>query len=132
MVFRRKESSLMNKYSNNKDILEFAPNYLKIVNMEFYEGDKVSEKLIKLYEEFVFSIDLSSSSQKTKLKTLDIIMNKYINDLSFRKELVKRIDDIRVKTSIKDSVTYIVNKIIEIFNNYEESYTRNIYIPRWI
>ncbi|MEG1457637.1 MAG: hypothetical protein RSC57_03480, partial [Bacilli bacterium] len=83
----------MNKYSNNKDILEFAPNYLKIVNMEFYEGDKVSEKLIKLYEEFVFSIDLSSGSQKTKLKTLDIIMNKYINDLSFRKELVKRIDD---------------------------------------
>ena len=47
----------MNK---NKQILRHCPNFYKIMNFEYFEDDKLSEKLLDVYEEFVFKVDLNN------------------------------------------------------------------------
>ena len=123
---------MKNRFDINKKILEHCPNYYKIINTEFYENDLITEKLIKVYEEFVFSVDIKNKEALKKLENIDKILNKYCNDIHFKKELQKSIIEIKIKRDIKNVLEFIVDKILEIFERYTEGYTRNIYISRWI
>lgn len=118
----------MNK---NKQILRHCPNFYKIVNFEYFEDDKLSEKLISVYEDFVFKVDLNNKKQVTKLEQLDLVLNKYIEDYFFRKELKCEMKRIRIRKD-EDILNAIVNWIIKVFDNYEVGYTRNIYFSRWL
>lgn len=118
----------MNK---NKQILRHCPNFYKIVNFEYFEDDKLSEKLIDVYEEFVFKVDPTNKNQVTKLEQLDLVINKYIDDYFFRKELKSEMKRIRIRKD-EDILNAIVNWIIRVFDNYEVGYTRNIYFSRWL
>lgn len=115
----------------NKQILLHCPNFYKIINFEYYPEDKLSEKLITVYEDFVFKTELSNKSQVAKLEQLDAVLFKYINDIFFRKELQVEMKKIKMRKD-EDVLTAIVNWIIRVFDNYEEGYTRNIYFSRWI
>lgn len=115
----------------NKQILRHCPNFYKIVNFEFFEDDLLSEKLIGVYEDFVFKVDITNKNQVVKLEQLDVVINKYIDDYFFRKELREEMQKIRVRKD-EDILTSIVNWIIKVFDNYEVGYTRNIYFSRWI
>lgn len=115
----------------NKQILRHCPNFYKIVNFEFFEDDLLSEKLISVYEDFVFKVDVTNKNQVVKLEQLDVVINKYIDDYFFRKELREEMQKIRVRKD-EDILTSIVNWIIKVFDNYEVGYTRNIYFSRWI
>ena len=44
----------------NKQILEFCPNFYKILEFTPYEDDKISGKLIKLYQKYIFEIDVNN------------------------------------------------------------------------
>ncbi len=118
----------MNK---NKQILRHCPNFYKIVNFEYYEDDKLSEKLIDIYQEYVFKVDLTNKNQVVKLEQLDIVLGKYIEDHFFRKELRVEMKRIKVRKD-EDILNAIVNWIIKVFDNYEEGYTKNIYFSRWL
>lgn len=118
----------MNK---NKQILKHCPNFYKILDFEYSLDDKLSEKLIKVYEDFVFSVDLDDKKQVSRLEQLDYILNKYIDDYIFRKELKTEMERITIRKD-EDILTSIVNWVIKVFDNYEEGYTRNIYFSRWI
>lgn len=118
----------MNK---NKQILCHCPNFYKIVNFEYFEDDKLSEKLISVYEDFVFKVDINNKKQVTKLEQLDLVLNKYIEDYFFRKELKCEMKRIRIRKD-EDILNAIVNWIIKVFDNYEVGYTRNIYFSRWL
>ena len=54
-----------------------------------------------------------------------------ICDYFFRKELRAQMTNIKIRkgTDIMDA---IVSWIIEVFDNYEVGYTKNIYFSRWI
>ena len=67
-----------------------------------------------------------------KIKLLDKIINKYIDDYFFRKLLKKDIYEIKVSSKSNDIMNSIVNGLIRIYNKYEEGITRNIYVSRWI
>lgn len=123
---------MQNNYLYNKKILEYCPNFDKIINSDFYEGDYITGRLIKIYEEFVFNVDLKNKEDIEKLKEIDTLIKKYLDDYHFRGELRKNLLEIKVSQDVQNVVTFIVNKLIEIFHNYKEGYTRNIYIPRWI
>lgn len=118
----------MNK---NKQVLKHCPNFYKIINYEYYEDDKLSEKIVNVYCDYIFNSDLSKKNTINKIEQLDIIVNKYIDDYFFRKELCAEMKRIRIRKdeNILDS---IVNWIIKVFDNYEMGYTRNIYFSRWI
>lgn len=118
----------MNK---NKQVLRHCPNFYRIVNFEYLEDDKLSEKLIDVYQEYVFKININDKKEISKVEQLDSILSKYIDDYIFRKELKAEMKKIRVRKD-EDILTAIVNWIIKVFDNYEEGFTRNIYFSRWI
>lgn len=115
----------------NKQVLTHCPNFYKITNFEYYEDDLLSEKLVEVYEEFVFKVDLVNKKQITKLEQLDLILNKYIDDYFFRKELKAEMKKIKIRKD-EDILNAIVDWIIKVFDNYEVGYTRNIYFSRWL
>ncbi len=118
----------MNK---NKQILKHCPNFYKIINFDYYEDDDLSEKIIDIYQKYVFVVNPSKEKEVKKLEELDYIINKYIDDYFFRKELRAWMTNIQVRKG-EDIMEAIVSWIINVFDNYEVGYTKNIYLSRWI
>ncbi len=118
----------MNK---NKQILRHCPNFYKIINFEYYDDAELSNKLIDVYEKYVFKVDINDKNEVKRLEQLDLVLNKYIDDYFFRKELRVEMKKIKVRKN-EDILLAIVNWIIHVFDNYEVGYTRNIYFSRWL
>lgn len=116
----------------NKEIISYCPNFYKIINWTPYEDDKISDKIIKLYQKYIFKIDINDNEDIERIKQLDQVVNKYIDDFAFRKEMQKQIVTIKVAKNATDILKEIIKSIIKIFDNYEEYTTRVIYISRWI
>lgn len=116
----------------NKQIIGLCPNFYKIIEFSPYEDDVISKKLIKLYQEYIFRIDINNPEDVESVINLDKVVSKYIDDYLFRKEMQKQIVQIRIKKDAKDILKEIIHSIIEIFDNYEEYTTRVIYISKWI
>ena len=116
--------------NSNKEILKYCPNYYNIVNFDYKENDLISNKLINIYKNFVFSINIQNREEIEKLQELDRVLSNYIHDFLFRSTLQKEIVTVKVK---KDNILRsLVDSIIKIFSNYEEYTTRRIYISKWI
>ena len=115
----------------NKLILKYCPNFYKIKDFDFEEDDYITIKLITIYEDYIFNINLNDESEIKKAKELDKILSKYVDDYLFRKEVKSGVLNIRVKRGT-DILETIVNSLISLFESYEEGYTRNIYFARWI
>ena len=116
----------------NKQILEFCPNFYKILEFTPYEDDKISGKLIKLYQKYIFEIDVNNEEDVESVKQLDHVISKYTDDYLFRKDMQKQIVNIKIRKDAKDILKEIIKSILKIFDNYEEYTTRVIYISRWI
>ncbi len=119
----------MNK---NKLVLEMCPNFYRIINFEYFEEDLVTDKLIKIYENFIFNADIKNDEEVKIVKKIDYVLGKYIDDNLFRRKMQKEIYNVRIAKTYKNKLLAIVENIIAIFNHYEEDTTRSIYIARWI
>ena len=117
--------------NRNKFILNNCPNFYKIKNYEYDEEDYISLKIIGIYEEYIFNIDEKNENDLEKVKELDSILNKYIDDYTFRKEIKKGLMNLKIKRG-SNIVDIIIDSVISLYNNYEDGYTRNIYFARWI
>lgn len=118
--------------NNGKDVIALCPNYYKIVNFEYDEEDYISEKLINIYKDYVFKINPYSGEDVINVKQIDNVLNQYIDDYVFRKEMTKELPKVRINKSCSDILKAIVESILAIFNHYQEYTTRNIYVSRWI
>ncbi len=116
----------------NKQIIALCPNFYKIIEFRPYEEDVLSQKLIKLYQQYIFRIDINNPEDVNSVRELDHVVSKYIEDYLFRKELQREIPRIKIRKDAKDILREVIRSIIRIFNNYEEFTTRKIYISRWI
>ena len=114
------------------EINDICPNYYKIVNSTILEGDVVSEKVLKIYTEYVCNSVIESKEDIDKLKKIDNIVYQYLIDNNLKKEVSFKLRTIKVQNKITDVVEFVINTIIDIFDSYLENYTRNIYIPKWI
>jgi len=117
--------------NNNKEILKYCPNYYNIVNFDFNDSDLISEKLINIYKNYVFSINPQNRDEIEKVQELDRVLSNYIHDYLFRSTLQKEIITVKVKKD-NNILRNLVDIIIRIFTNYEEYTTRRIYISKWI
>ena len=115
----------------NKMILNNCPNFYKIKNYEFDEEDYITLKIIGIYEDYIFNINEKNETELKKAKELDNILNKYIDDYTFRKEIQKGLMNLKIKRG-SNIVDIIIDSVISLYNNYEDGYTRNIYFARWI
>lgn len=118
--------------SKNKEVLKYCPNFYKIVNFVYDENDYITDKLISIYEDYIFKIDICNSDEVETVKKIDYVLGKFIEDYLFRKELYKELPQVRIKKNCADVLKAIVESVIAIFNNYQEFSTRRIYISRWI
>lgn len=116
---------------NNRKALKYCPNFYKIVNFDFNEDDFISARLISVYKEFIFMVDLSLPENVEKIEMLDTTINKYIDDYFFRKEMKLSLKEIQIKKN-ENILFTVVEKILSIYDRYENDFTRNIYISRWI
>lgn len=115
----------------NKIILKYCPNFYKIKDFDYEEDDYITQKLISIYEDYIFNINETNEDEVQKIKNLDKILFKYIEDYTFRKDIKASVLNIRVRRGV-DIIETIVNNLITLFENYEDGYTRNIYFARWI
>ena len=115
----------------NKEVLNYCPNYYNIVNFDFKDSDLISEKIVNIYKNFVFSINLQNREEIEKVQELDRVLSNYIHDYLFRSTLQKEIITVKVKKD-NNIIRSLVDSIIKIFSNYEEYTTRRIYISKWI
>ena len=120
-----------NNMNKNKIILQYCPNFYKIINYDF-EGDSLTDKLISVYRKFIFTIDIEDMKEVKIANKIDKILAKYIEDYQFRKELKNGLKNFKLNNSSSNILKAIVEGIISVFNKYEEGSTRKIYIARWI
>lgn len=122
----------MKHLDTNKYILKYCPNFNRIINLDYYEDDAVTERLIRIYEKFIFSTNIESEEDIRLIREIDRVLGKYIDDYKFRKEMQVEIFRVKVHKTCTNILKAIVEGIIRIFEKYEEDSTRNIYISRWI
>ena len=94
--------------------------------------DSLALKLLDIYQNYIFEIDIENSEEIKIVEKLDFLLNKYLEDYFFRKDMNSRLLNIRVKKSSRNIIKNIVEGVIEAFESYEMGYTRNIYFARWI
>lgn len=119
----------MNK---NKLVLNNCPNFYRIVDFDYFDDDVVSEKLIQIYENYIFNIDITNEEEIKLVKKIDYVLGKYMDDYLFRRKMQKEILNVRIKKTCPNILKAVVESIVSIFTRYEEETTRNIYISRWI
>ncbi len=117
---------------SKKIILSYCKNFERIMGTDFLDGDNVSMKLVEIYKDFIFKIDVNNLEDVNKAILIDTLMGKYIEDYAFRKKLQGEMRTIKIKKNAKDMIRSIVDSLIDIFKKYQEEVTRKIYISRWI
>ena len=122
----------MNSFNKNKEVVSICKNYYTIVNSEVYKNDKITHNMIKLYKDYIFNIENITVREREKMVSIDNIMYKFITDIKFKKDICDKLSKLNVPSRINNLVEYTINKILEYFEDYKDTMTRNIYIPRWI
>ena len=105
--------------------------YLEVTMSNIKKQDLISYIKSVILKYCPYVEDRLSILSNGKSPQLDVVLNKYIDDYFFRKELKREMKQIRIRKD-EDKLTAVVNWIIKVFDNYEVGYTRNIYYSRWI
>lgn len=121
-----------NKFLDNKIILKYCPDYFRIINEEFSELDLMSDKVIQIYQNYIFTINIKDKVQVKRVSTLNSAVARYFDDRDFKTLLTNALVSLKVPKGSKDVVDIIVSTIIKEYEKYLDGFTRNLYIPRWI
>lgn len=121
-----------NTFLSNKIVLKYCKDYYRIINEEFNELDIMSDKIIQIFQTFIFSIDVKNKQEIKKVTELNDAIVRYFDDREFKKMLTNFLVGLKVSKSETDVVRYIVENIIKEYEKYMEGFTRNLYIPKWI
>ncbi len=119
---------------NNKEVLKKCPNFNRIVNFDYTKDDLITAKIIKIYRDYIFKVDINDIQEMKSVSEIDYVLGRYIDDYQFRKELRTEIIHVKIKKGLTffESLKAIVFSILHIFDNYLENSTRKITIARWI
>ena len=121
-----------NRYLDNKIVIKYCKDYYRIINEEFSELDFMSDKVIQIYQSFIFSINVRKKDELKKAVDLNTAVARYFDDREFRTLLNNYLSSLRVAKTEKNIIAYIANAINKQYEKYMEGFTRNLYIPRWI
>lgn len=121
-----------NKFLDNKIVLKYCPDYFRIINEEFSELDLMTDKIIQIYQNYIFTINIKDKAQVKRVTTLNSAVARYFDDREFKTLLTNVLVSLKVPKGTKDVVDIIVSTIITEYEKYLEGFTRNLYIPRWI
>ncbi len=121
-----------NKFLDNKVVLKYCPDYYRIINEEFSELDLMSDKIISIYQDFIFTINIKDKAQIKLVSELNSAVARYFDDREFKTLLTNVLVSLKVPKGTPDVMAIIIDTIIKEYRKYLEGFTRNLYIPRWI
>ena len=121
-----------NRFLNNKIILKYCPDYYRIINEEFSDFDYLTDRVIGVYQSYIFSIDISNKAQLKIVNHLNKAVARYIDDREFKTILNNFLMSLKVSKSLSNIYEFISMEIIKEYDKYMEGFTRNLYIPRWV
>jgi hypothetical protein len=123
---------MKNSYLDNKVVLKYCSDYYRIINEEFSELDYMTDKIITIFQSYIFRIDITDKSALKKVGMLNKAVARYIDDREFKTLLTSALTSLKVSKKETDVIGIIVKTIIDEYKKYMEGFTRNLYIPRWI
>jgi len=121
-----------NRFLDNKIVLKYCKDYYRIINEEFSELDFMSDKVIQIYQSFIFSINKRNKTDLKKASDLNKAIVRYFDDREFKTLLNNFLSSLKVSKKENNVIAYIASAIIKEYDKYMEGFTRNLYIPRWI
>ena len=121
-----------NRYLENKIVLKYCKDYYRIINEEFSEFDYMTDKVIQIYQTYIFSINTRKKEELSRATALNTAVVRYFDDREFKTLLNNFLSSLKVSRKETDLVSYIAKAIIKEYEKYMEGFTRNLYIPRWI
>jgi len=123
---------MQNSFLNNKVVLKYCKDYYRIINEEFSDYDFMTDKVIGIYQTYIFNIDIRNKDDIKSIVDLNASVARYIDDREFKTILNKSLSTLKVSKKENDVMGFIAKNIIKEYEKYMEGYTRNLYIPRWI
>lgn len=121
-----------NRFLNNKIILKYCPDYYRIINDEFSDYDYLTDRVIEIYQSYIFSIDIKNKAELKLVSNLNKAVARYIDDREFKTMLNNFLLSLKVSKKITNIYEYIAKEVIKEYDKYMEGFTRNLYIPRWV
>lgn len=121
-----------NSFLSNKIILKYCKDYYRIINEEFNELDVMTDKIIGIYQKFIFSINVKNKDDIKKAIALNDAIVRYFEDWDFKKILTNFLISLKVSKNEADITKYIAENMINEYKKYMEGFTRSLYIPKWI
>ena len=121
-----------NSFLENKIIVKYCKDYYRIINEEFNELDYMSDKVIQIYQTFIFSINVKNKSDIKKITELNNAVARFFDDKEFKTYLTNFLIGLKVSKSETNVMRFIAESIIKQYEKYLEGFTRNLYISRWI
>lgn len=121
-----------NRFLKNKIVIKYCKDYYKIINEKFSENDIMSDKVIQIYQSYIFSIDTKEKNALKRAVALNNAVNKYFDDREFKNTVISHLKTLKAPKNENDILLFIVNSIIMLYNKYLDGYTRNLYVPKWI
>lgn len=123
---------MKNSYLDNKVILKYCPDYYRIINEEFSELDYMTDKIITIFQTYIFKINIKDKNELKRVSNLNKAVARYIDDREFKTMLTNTLTSLKVSKKETDVIGVIVKTILAEYDKYMEGFTRNLYIPRWI
>ncbi len=123
---------MKNSYLDNKVILKYCPDYYRIINEEFTELDYMTDKIITIFQTYIFKINIKDKNELKRVSNLNKAVARYIDDREFKTMLTNTLTSLKVSKKETDVIGVIVKTILAEYDKYMEGFTRNLYIPRWI
>lgn len=123
---------MKNKYLDNKVILKYCPDYYRIINEEFSELDYMTDKIITIFQSYIFKVNIKEKAELKKVNDLNKAVVRYIDDREFKTMLINALTSLKVSKKETDVIGVIVKTILNEYSKYMDGFTRNLYIPRWI
>lgn len=123
---------MKNSYLDNKVILKYCPDYYRIINEEFTELDYMTDKIITIFQTYIFKINIKDKNELKRVSNLNKAVARYIDDREFKTMLTNALTSLKVSKKETDVIGVIVKTILNEYDKYMEGFTRNLYIPRWI
>lgn len=104
-------------------ILKECKNYNTIMNYPYNHDDFITDNIINTYQEQIFS----KQPNICKIKLLDQIVLKYLNDYQFKQYIQNYYSDETLAYFFQDDL-----KIVELYDKYQLNQTRGTKNTKWI
>lgn len=107
----------------NAKVMKCAVNYDRVVNFIYDNDDFITDKIINYYKNYIFNV---VPKERHMVKSLDMIIYKFLTDIYFNSYLKENLDD---DTDYYYDLDYVLSRL---YKEYMIKESRKIAVHRWL